>query len=351
VNPLHRRAFLQSVVGSAIALGASPLCAQSQKPKIKVGFLGAAHSHAVAKWKLMQNSADFQLLGLAEESPEVRAQFEKQGAAILSIDELLRSSEAIIIESPVRAHARHARLALRAGKHVHVEKPPAVSMPELTALVTLARESKRVLQVGYMWRYHPGFTAIFEAVRKGWLGEIFLVRAMINTFLAPDRRAEWAEFKGGGMFELGCHLIDPMIRLLGPPLGVKPTLRRDAPTVDDLKDNSVVVFEFPRALGIISNSTQQPNATAHRSFEVMGANGTAVLRPIEPPILQIDLLKPAGPYKSGAQTVALPKYERYAGDFVELAALIRAEKSPVLTLDDELLVHDALLRACDSSTE
>jgi predicted dehydrogenase len=347
VNILNRRVFLQSAVASAVSLGAAPLCAAPPKPKIKIGFLGTAHSHALAKWKLMQNSPDFQLVGLAEESPDVRAPFEKQGAKVMPVDDLLQSSEAVAVESPVRDHARHARLALRAGKHVHVEKPPAVAMRDLSELVALARENKRVFQVGYMWRYHPGFAAIFEAARKGWLGDIYLVRAMINTAVPAERRSQWAEFNGGGMFELGCHLIDPMVRLLGRPLEVKPTLRRDAPIADDLKDNSVVVFEFARGLGVVSNSTQQPNAFAHRSFEVLGANGAAVLRPIEPPALQIDLLKPAGPYKSGVQNIPLPKYERYVGDFAELAALIRGEKSPVVTLHDELLVHESLLKACE----
>jgi predicted dehydrogenase len=347
VNTLNRRVFLQSSVASAVSLGASPLFGHSEKPKIKIGFLGAAHSHALAKWKLIRNSADFQLVGLAEESPAVRAPFEKLGAKVMPVDDLLESSEAIIVESPVRDHARHANMALRAGKHVHVEKPPAVTMPELSGLVTLARETKRVFQVGYMWRYHPGFAAIFEATRKGWLGDIYLVRAMINTTVPAERRSEWAEFKGGGMFELGCHLIDPLVRLLGRPREVKPTLRRDAAIADDLKDNNVVVLGFARALGVVSNSTQQPNASAHRGFEVLGANGTAVLRPIEPPLLQIDLLTPAGPYKSGVQNVPLPKYERYSGDFVELASLIRGEKSPVVTLDEELLVHDSLLKACE----
>jgi predicted dehydrogenase len=347
VNALHRRAFLQSTAASAVALGASTLFAQSAKPKIRVGFLGAAHSHALAKWKLLRNSAEFQLVGLAEESPHVRAEFEQHGAQVMSVDELLQASEAIVVESAVRDHARHAKLALRAGKHVHVEKPPAVTMPELSELVALARDSKRVFQVGYMWRYHPGFAAIFEAARQGWLGQIYLVRAMINTVVPAERRPEWAEFNGGGMFELGCHLIDPIVRLLGRPLEVKPTLRRHAAVGDDLKDNNLVLFEFARGLAVVSNSTQQPNASAHRGFEVLGANGTAVLRPIEPPTLQIDLLKPAGPYHSGVQNVALPKYERYIGDFVEFAALIRGEKSPLVTLDEELLVHETLLKACE----
>jgi predicted dehydrogenase len=347
VTKTNRRVFLQSAVATAAALSAPALLADSPKPKIKVGFLGVTHSHAPAKWKLVEKSSDFQSIGLVEDSPQVREQYEKLGAKIISLDELFSKSEAVLVESAVRDHARHAKLALNAGKHVHVEKPPSAAMKELNELVDLARKNKRVLQVGYMWRYHPGFTAIFEAARKGWLGDIYLVRAMIENSLPQDRRAEWAEFKGGALFELGCHLIDPMVRLLGAPTGVKPTLRRHARVEDDFKDNNAVVFEFQRALGVITNSTHQPNASSQRSFEVCGTNGTAALKPIEPPTLQINLAKTAGPYKSGVQTVNLPAYERYVGDLTELAALIRGEKSPVVTLDEELTVHAALLKACE----
>jgi hypothetical protein len=61
-------------------------------------------------------------------------------------------------------------------RHFHLEKPLASSLAEMRAVVALAGEKKLLLQTGFMWRYNPGFEAIIEAVRKGWLGEVFLVR-------------------------------------------------------------------------------------------------------------------------------------------------------------------------------
>ena len=342
---MNRRAFLQT--GACAIMGASTLSGQSPKPKIKAGFLGVAHSHATGKWKVLQNSGEFELVGIAEESPKLRSEFEKLGANVLSARELLEAVDVVVVESAVRDLARNAKLALAARKHVHVEKPPGRTMAELRELVKLARDHERVLQVGYMWRYHPGFSKVFEAVRAGWLGKVTLIRGMIGNLLATERRAEWAEFSGGAMFELGCHMVDPLIRLLGQPVDVRPMLRRHAAADDDLKDNNTVVFEFSSALGVISNSTHQPNAFTQRSFEVFGTNGSAILKPIEPPTLQIDLAKAAGRYKQGVQTVPLTGYERYVGDFVELAAAIRGEKPLSVTPDEELRVHDALLRACE----
>src|SRR5262249_27672451 len=149
----------------------------------------------------------------------------KLGVNPISQDELFRQAQVIAVESDIRDHVSHAMLALQAGKHVHLEKPPAAKLADAQALIKLAREQKRLLQTGFMWRYNPGFTTIFEAVRQGWLGDVFLVRGHISNNLPAARRVEWSEFSGGSMFELGSHLVDATVRLLGKPKAVTPFAR------------------------------------------------------------------------------------------------------------------------------
>ena len=345
---MNRRQFLTTAAAATATLAAPhAVRAAESRRRLKAGFLGGAHSHAPEKWRLVRESADYELIGMAEDSPAVRAQYEKQGAKFLSSDALIAACDVLFVESAVADHARHAKQILAAGKHAHVEKPPADNLADIEEMVRLAREKDLVVQVGYMWRYHPGFAALFEAVRQGWLGEAYLVRGMISNQLGADRRPEWAQFKGGGLFELGSHLIDALIRLLGEPRSVTPFLRKHGNFTDDLKDNSVATFEFPKATGIIVNSTLQPNSGRQRVFEVFGTHGSGTLRPIEPPSLEIELVKAAGPYKAGLQAVPMPKYERYVADLADLAAVIRGERRLAATLDDELLVQKWLLKACD----
>jgi predicted dehydrogenase len=348
---MNRRSFLRSGLGlAALATLSRHLPAAesrpSGKPRIKIGFLGAAHSHAMEKVKVIRESPDFDLVGICEESPQIRAPYAGLGVQFLAPDELFRATAVVAIESAVGDHAPHARLALDAGKHVHVEKPPADSLAACRELVDLARQKKRLLQTGYMWRYNPGFVVALEAARQGWLGDVYLVRGTMNTLLAPNRRPEWARFKGGAMFELGCHLIDPMVRLLGRPKAVTPFLKKHGDFADTLADNTTAVFEFEKAMGMITNATLQPNAFAHRSFEILGTNGTALLKPIEPPTLHVDLARSAGPYAAGNSRVNLPPYRRYVGDFEELAAAVRGERPLGVSLDEELLVQETLMRAC-----
>jgi predicted dehydrogenase len=337
---INRRQF---VAGGALVLTGTALGQTRTRPKI--GFLGVAHSHATEKVRIIRQMSEFDFVGIVEDSEKTREPFAKAGAKIISREELLNGADVVVVESEVRNHSRDAIQALMKDKHVHVEKPPSAKMSEFEEMVKLAREKQRLLQVGYMWRYNPGFNRAIEAAKSGWLGEVYLVRATMNSLIDARRRPEWGEFKGGAMFELGCHVIDAVIRLLGKPTKVTPHLQRRGS--DGLADNCVAVFEFPKAQAIVTNSTLTPNSGPQRFLEILGTNGVARVQPIEAPSLSIELAKPAGPYRAGSQTVELPEYRRYVGEFAELALALRGEKKLPVTLDEELVIHEAILRASD----
>ncbi len=330
---------------------AAPALAAPQATKTRVAMIGGSHSHAFEKGRIFSQSGEWELAGVAEEDEKVAERYKRAGVKRVSIDEILRdaSIRAVAVESAVRDHFRHARLALEAGKHVHVEKPPADTLDGMRQLVALAKKKNLLLQSGYMWRYHPGMIEVIEAVRNGWLGEVYLVRGQIGTLIDADRRPEWGEFAGGHMFELCAHLIDVTTRLMGRPQKVTPFLRHDASLHDKLMDNTVAIFEYGKAMAIISGATMQPGAGRRRMFEVQGTNGVAIVSPIEPPVVTLDLAEAAGPYKKGEQKIPMPEYKRYVDDLVEFAAAIRGEKRLRVSLDEEMLVQETLLRASGMS--
>ena len=317
-------------------------------PKIPIAFAGGSHSHASAKALLCRDSTDFDLLGIWEEDPALRKKYEAANIKLLSPAEVFDGSARVIaVEGPVRDHFPSALRALQSGKHVHVEKPPADTLKGMRQLVDLARKKNLLLQSGYMWRYHPGFDKVIEAKRNGWLGDVYMIRGQINTLIDASRRPEWGMFHGGQMFELGAHLIDALVRLMGAPSKVTPFLRKQGSYKDELRDNTIAVFEYPNAMAVIQSATLQPGAGGYRSFEVLGTNGTAVIRPLEAPVLTIDLAKGAGPYKNGLQTIPLTAYTRYVGDLADLASAIRGERKLAVSLDEEMKIHQTLLAASE----
>jgi len=343
INQASRRTFLRQTALIAAAGLAQPAFGQNAA-RLKLGFLGAGHSHFKGKLAAAAASPDFEVVGVHEPAVKLRAGA-PAGTRWLGFDELIAEASVVVVESAVAQHAEDARRALTAGRHVHVEKPPAASLEDFLELQRLAARGDLVLQVGYMWRYNPGITAALEAARRGWLGEVFLVRATMNTLIDDESRRAWAQFPGGAMFEQGCHLVDAVVRLLGRPSKVTPFLKYQGNSTVSLADNTVAVLEYPRALALITSAPLQPNAGAHRFFEVLGSNGTAKVQPLEQPVLTMDLATAAGPHPKGRAEVKLPEYQRYVDEFAALAAAVRGRQPLPVTPETERDVQETVLRA------
>jgi predicted dehydrogenase len=117
------------------------------------------------------------------------------------------SVEAVVIATPVPTHYELARRALDAGKHVFVEKPPAMRGAELEELCDLAEERGRVLMPGHLLLYHPGVRKLKEIVQAGELGDVLYVygnRQNLGTF-RTNENALWS---------LGVHDLSVLLFLL-----------------------------------------------------------------------------------------------------------------------------------------
>jgi predicted dehydrogenase len=265
--------------------------------------------------------------------------------------ELLMSPDldAVVIETAVRDLVPTAQRCIDANKHVHLEKPGCESRKAFVRLFDSARQRGRHIQMGYMLRYNPAFEFCCRAVRDGWLGRIFEVTGSMSKLVDDHRRPEFGPNSGGAMFELGCHLIDAMIAILGAPAKVTPFSR--ATRDDRVLDNQTAVFEYPHAIATIRSSIVEPHGGDRRHFEVSGENGTIAIRPLEPPILHLSLQAPAGEFKEGPQAVELPAEKgRYHKQLQAFATIVRGNTQPQWSAEHDLTVHLAVLQASDLPT-
>src|SRR5687768_7058430 len=97
---LTRRQFLAT---TATAIASSPTFAQTTRPKL--GFLGASHSHAAEKIRILRQMSEFDFIGIAEDSEKIRDTQQKAGVKILTREEVLQQADVIVVESAVRDHA------------------------------------------------------------------------------------------------------------------------------------------------------------------------------------------------------------------------------------------------------
>jgi UDP-2-acetamido-3-amino-2,3-dideoxy-glucuronate N-acetyltransferase len=115
------------------------------------------------------------LRAVSDADPDVAERMSRQyNVPARSLPEIINDAQydGIAFASPARLHVEHAGAALSAGKHVLVEKPMALSLPEGRALARLAKQRGRILMVGHLLHYHPVVLKLLEIVRSGRLGEI-----------------------------------------------------------------------------------------------------------------------------------------------------------------------------------
>jgi predicted dehydrogenase len=333
------------------AAAGSVQAALANDRKIRVAVLGTAHGHAASKIRALRVLPEFEFAGICRpdaDEPNEGKVFE--GVNWLSLDQLLHdtSIELVAVESRVGRNLQYAQKCIGANKFVHLDKPPGKDLAGLRALFAEARRRKRVVQLGYQWRYHPAMQAAMEAARKGWLGRVYAMRATIDKPLSPEERRALADVPGGIMFEDGCHLIDRAVALFGKPKKVTSFLRHDSPIPDGMIDNALAVLEYDGALAEIYMSSFQPHGNDYRCLEILGSNGKATAQPFAPVRLLVDLKEAAGPYRAGAQTLepASPPGPTYAPDFREMAHIIRDGAAPSYSQEHDLIAQETLLQVC-----
>jgi predicted dehydrogenase len=347
---MDRRDFLVTTG----ALGALASATTRADGKIRVGMLGTQHSHFQGKLAALQVSPNYEVVAVCEPDPAALAAMKKDpdcaGLRWVSETDLLGdpSIQLVVVECKFWEAIPWGRKVIAANKHLHLEKPPGPALEPFRELVHEAKSKKLLLQTGYVWRFHDSLNAAFDAARKGWLGDVYLLRGTLDKDLEPERRKDWARYKGGSFFELASHYVDLVVTLWGRPTGVKSWMRNDT-VQDGLADNTLAVLEYPQGLAILSSAATMAGSGAHRSFEVIGTDGSFVIRPIEPGHkMQVVMREPRGPYRAGWQEVELPKHRRYVEDFEDLARALRNGRPLTYSYDHELAVQETLIRACEA---
>jgi predicted dehydrogenase len=233
---------------------------------------------------------------------------------------------------------------IAAGMHIHLDKPAGADLDAFRKLLERSDSKKRLVQMGYMLRYSPATLLLKKLMKDHALGEVFEVSAVMSKVVGAAERKKLAEFSGGMMFELGCHVIDGVVGLLGKPekIAAFPLTTVDG---DGLKDNCLAVFQYPKATATVRSTAMDVDGGARRQFVVCGTGGTLRIEPLEPPAVRLTLAKEHGEYRKGTQEVAMPKYARYVADAADMAAIIRGEKQSDYPPAHDLAVHECVLKA------
>ncbi|MBT63292.1 MAG: dehydrogenase [Puniceicoccaceae bacterium] len=332
---------------------------------IKIGQIGIGHNHADEKMRTLRSLPHlFEVVGIVEADPAWRekrgGQSQYKGLRWMTEAELFDTTdlEAVAVETDGSDLIPTAARCAERGLHMHLDKPGGESLPDFKALLDTCERRGLAIQLGYMYRNNPAINFCREAVRSGWLGDIFEVHAVMSRLDGDDYRKWVANFKGGSLYIFGGYLIDIIISLLGRPENVTSFQR---PTRDDgCHDNGFAVLEYPRATASVRASIVEVEGFRRRQLVVCGTKGTVEICPLEhhnsryeldPLHVRLTLSEPCGDYAAGTHVIDVGvMHGRYTEQLTELARVIRGEIKNPWPSSHEFHVHETLLAASGYNT-
>lgn len=247
---------------------------------VRVGILGLGRAGWGMQCEELKGREDkFQIVAACDLIEERRQRMvERFGCrAYARAADLLADPDVELVSVATRSndHFAHAAAALKAGKHVLVEKPMCASFAEARRLRQAAARAKGKLFVRHNRRFEPGFMHIREIIASGLLGEIFEVKLRRNSY---GRRDDWQTLKkygGGQLLNWGPHIIDHALRFLEtPPVSVWSDLKRVA-AVGDAEDHLKIVLRNARGL-VVDLEISGGSAVKEPEYVVSGSRGGLV---------------------------------------------------------------------------
>ncbi len=246
------------------------------------GSIGPTHAGALAQ------IGDAELVAVADRLRDrAEAMAKKFGITRIyeSDDQLIADPEidVVCLCTPSGMHADGAVKAMRAGKHVVVEKPMDVSLEACDRMIAAERETGRKLTIISQHRFDLASRVVKDAIASGKLGNIILAEGTVKWWRTQqyydsgDWRGTWRWDGGGALMNQGVHTVDVLQWLAGDVKRVYALTRTSAHERIEVEDIAVFTLEFVNgAVGTFIATTAAYEALPAR-IDVFGTNGSAII--------------------------------------------------------------------------
>ena len=242
---------------------------------ICVGLIGYGYAGRTFHAPLVRATPGLDLVAVSSSRPERVTSDLADIDVVATARELIArpSVDLVVIAAPPGVHAPLAAAALRAGKHVVVDKPMAPTLEEARATAALARKSEPVLAVFQNRRWDGDFLALTDLLSRGVLGDVSHFESHFDRY-RPTVRDRCRERPGAGAglwHDLGPHLVDQALQLFGLPDRVVASLAAQR-AGSQLDDWAHVILEYNRLRAILHASVLV--AAPSPRFIVHGRDGS-----------------------------------------------------------------------------
>jgi len=249
-----------------------------------LGRLGQRHAAALAF-----NTPNCKLVAACSPVEAERAHARNQLGVTSVYDNLEtllqdKNVDAVVLVTPTSLHADQTIASLKAGKHVFVEKPLALNVPDCERVLAVAEQHQhQVAMVGFVRRFDPSYLAAFQSVEAGEIGRPFLVRSQTCDQNDPDGFfVNFAPTSGGIFMDCSVHDIDLARWMLGRPKALRAfatgtiALHPGLQACGDV-DNGIAVVEFVGGAKAVLYASRTMAHGHETSTEVIGTAGKLLI--------------------------------------------------------------------------
>lgn len=240
------------------------------------------------------------------------------------------SVDAVSITTHVNDHRDIAIDALRAGKHVLLEKPMALTSAEVRAVGEAALKAGRVVAEAFMYRHHPQTLKVQELLAAGAIGELKWIHGYFTYKLIREGNYRWTgPYGGGSLWDVGCYPISYARMATGQaPMKVTGWQTFTAEGAD-LSFSGQMVYPCG-AVAQIYSSFDLPLRT---QMELHGSEGTLIIsQPFTPRDTRIPLV--LKDKNGGIQRFTFRKTDLYLGEVQDMENAILEGTRPRISLKE-----------------
>lgn len=248
---------------------------------VGTGMIADFHARAIAE------TPGAELVGLVSRTPERAASFaEKHSieATAATVEEIVRNPrvEAVIVTTPSGAHLDPALAAIRAGRHVIIEKPIETTPARADQILMAAEAAGVKVAVIFQGRFGEGAQRVKSALESGRFGRLVLASAYVKwhrtaEYYRTPWKGRWDLDGGGALMNQAIHGVDLLQWFAGLPAEVSAMMTRRVHTEIEADDTTVAALRYPDgALGTIEATTATWPGWSRR-IEVCGEEGSIVL--------------------------------------------------------------------------
>jgi len=252
----------------------------SKKKPINVAVVGLGR----AGWNIhvaqLRDRKDFKIVAVVDPVDERLEQADKELGArgYKTLSALLKDSkdvELVSIATPSVSHGPDSKKALKAGKHVVVEKPMATKVSEADSMIRVAKAARKKLFVHQNQRFAKHYTFMQDIIDSGIIGKVHFIRHAMNGF---SRRNDWqtlSKYAGGVLNNTCPHSLDLLLALAGGPATKVMGELRQIASAGDVEDHVKALIKTKTGCTIDLEVTSAVfNAMPIPRYVVAGQYGT-----------------------------------------------------------------------------